>query len=239
MIRTSRIALAFAFASLALAGAARAAEPKPNTLTKAEKKAGWKLLFDGKTTKGFRGYKEEAIPTAWKVVDGALTWDKKEGDTGGDIVTTEQFESFELALDWKISEGGNSGVMYHVQLSEKAPYMTGPEMQILDNKTHKDGGSPLTSAAACYALYPPAKDVTKPVGEWNQARLVVAGSKVEHWLNGEKVVDFDYSRTEWKEAVERLRQRGGDLAARGAHLHLQDHGDPVWYRSIRLRTLEP
>src|SRR5438105_4037234 len=171
---------------------ASAEQPKDlNTLTDAEKSAGWKLLFDGTTTNGWRGYKRQAMPDKWKVIDGTLALKPKDGKQGGDLVTLDEYDNFELALEWKISPGGNSGIMYHVKEEAGSPYETGPEYQLLDNAKHPDGRSPLTSAASCYGLYAPSKDATKPVGEWNQTRLVINGSHAEHWLNGEKVVTYE------------------------------------------------
>lgn len=222
-------------ALLAAAFATFAAQDKPNELTAAEKKAGWKLLFDGKTTDGWRGYKKDRMPDGWKVENGALV--RVSG--GGDIVTTEQFDNFELSLEWKIAPGGNSGIMYRVSESEGAPYMTGPEMQVLDNSKHADGKNPLTSAGACYALYPPPKDVTRPVGEWNRARILVNGNKVEHWLNGEKLVAYEIGSEDWnrKIAASKFKSWARFGKEPKGHICLQDHGDRVEYRSIKIRPL--
>jgi hypothetical protein len=236
----------FAFAAclgvLASASApACAEEQKPNTLTPAEKKAGWKLLFDGKTTKGWRAFRGKDVPPAWKVEDGLLTFaGKKEGVEGGDILTVDQFESFELSLEWRISEGGNSGVIYHVQETEDRPWKTGPEMQVLDNKKHKDGASPLTSAGSCYALYPPPKDVTRPVGEWNEARLIIDNGHVEHWLNGEKLVSYEKGSEEWnaKVAASKFKDFPSFGKPTRGHIDLQDHQDPVAYRNIKIRVIK-
>jgi hypothetical protein len=197
-------------------------------------------LFDGKTTKGWRAYKGTDVPAAWKVEDGALTLDKKEGDKGGDIMTVAQYDSFELTLEWRVAEGGNSGVMYHVQETEKAPWQTGPEVQVLDNAKHKDGKSALTSAGSCYALYPPSKDVTRKVGEWNEVRLVVDGPRVEHWLNGEKIVEYEKGSADWnaKVAASKFKAFPNFGKPTRGHIVLQDHGDRVWFRNIRLRPIQ-
>jgi hypothetical protein len=236
-------------------GAARAAEDavaaagagaKPNTLTPEEKRAGWRLLFDGKTTRGWRAYRGKKVPSSWSVKDGVLTFEKQEaGDpkpgVRGDIVTQEQYGSFELALDWRISEGGNSGVMFHVQESEDVPWKTGPEMQVLDNKRHKDGQSPLTSAGACYGLYPPGKDLTRPAGEWNHARLLIEGNRVEHWLNGERLVSYELGSDDWnnKVAASKFKAYAGFGKAGKGHIDLQDHNDKVEYRNVKLRVIKP
>jgi hypothetical protein len=211
----------------------------PNTLSPAETKAGWKLLFDGKSTKGWRGYKKAKVPTAWKVADGALVFDKRPGDEGGDLVTADQYESFELQIDWKIVEGGNSGVMYHVSESETYPWQTGPEMQVLDNQRHADGKSPVTSAGSCYALFAPGKDVTRPAGQWNQARLLVDGAHVEHWLNGEKLVVYEKGGSDWDERVAASKFKAMPRFGKPdkGHIDLQDHGDRVEYRNIKIRVI--
>jgi hypothetical protein len=233
-------------ASLSAAGARAAddAAAKPNMLTPEEKKAGWKLLFDGKSTKGWRAYRGKKAPTSWTVKEGVLTFEKKEGDkpaVRGDLVTVDQYDSFELALDWRISEGGNSGVIFRVLESEDQPWKTGPEMQVLDNKRHKDGGNPLTSAGSCYALYPPGKDLTRPAGEWNQARLLIEGNKVEHWLNGEKIVGYELGSDEWnaKVAASKFKEYPGFGKAPKGHIDLQDHNDKVEYRNIKIRVIKP
>jgi hypothetical protein len=214
-------------------------DQRPNTLTEQEKAAGWKLLFDGKTADGWRAYRGKKMPDKWHVVDGALVFTPQSGNEGGDIVTTDEYDSFELAFEWKISSGGNSGVMYRVSEDEAAPYMTGPEYQILDNAKHPDGKSKLTSAASCYALYAPAKDATRPVGEWNKGRIVVKGNHVEHWLNGEKVVAYEFGSDDWNQRVQASKFK--EWAKFGkepkGHIDLQDHGDEVAYRSLKIRSL--
>jgi Domain of Unknown Function (DUF1080) len=212
-----------------------------NKLTAKEAKAGWKLLFDGKSTKGWRGYKQKTAPAAWVVKDGVLAFERQDGVQGGDLMTRDQYESFELSLDWRITEGGNSGIMYHVQETEDQPWKTGPEMQVLDNAKHRDGKNAITSAGSCYALYAPAKDVTRPVGEWNQARLVVNGANVEHWLNGEKIVSYEKGGEDWnaKVAASKFKAFPNFGKPTKGHIDLQDHGDRVEYRNIKLRVLRP
>jgi hypothetical protein len=227
-------------ASLPAAQAADAADAKQNTLTEKEKKEGWKLLFDGKTTKGWRRFKGKGMPDKWKVADGVLGFYPDDGKNGGDIVTTDKYANFELVLDWKISEGGNSGLMYRVSETEGAPYMTGPEYQLLDNAKHSDGKNPKTSAASCYALYAPSKDMTKPIGEWNRTRLVVNGNHVEHWLNGKKVVEYELGSDDWQKRVKASKFK--DMAKFGketkGHIDLQDHGNRVEFRNIKIRVLK-
>lgn len=223
-----------ALVSTPMAAQVQEAAP-PNTLTAEERASGWRLLFDGKTTDGWRNFKKTGTPVGWQVTpDGALT----RTGPGGDIVTVDQFESFELAFDWKVAPGGNSGVMFRATEELDAPWHTGPEYQILDNSGHADGAKKETSTASNYALHAPAKDVSKPAGSWNQSRIVVDGKHVEHWLNGEKVVEYELESPEWTELVKKSKfakypQFG--RASRG-HIVLQDHGDTVAYRNIRIRV---
>src|SRR4030095_8858697 len=130
--------------------------------------SGLRVLFDGSDLSAWRGFKRQDVPPAWRIEDGALTFAPTPGeDNGGDRITRDQYGDFELTLEWKISPGGNSGIMYRVTEAADRTYETGPEMQVLDNARHPDGKNPLTSAGSDYALYAPARDVTRPVGEWN------------------------------------------------------------------------
>jgi hypothetical protein len=215
---------------LALASAAFAADA--NTLSEAEKAAGWRLLFDGKDPSAdWRGFKKDALPAGWVVEDGVFFRKEK----GGDVVSKEQFENFELSLEWKISPGGNSGIMFRVQESENTPWKTGPEIQILDNQ----GGHDPNKAGWMYALYPASVDTTKPVGEWNQLRFVTRQGKCEHWMNGTKYVEYEIGSADWNEKVAKSKFNafpGFGKSPKG-HLCLQDHGNPVWYRNIKIRPL--
>ncbi len=206
-----------------------------NTLTSDERRQGWRLLFDGKTTRGWRGFRQRTAPAGWQVVDSGLT---RVGQAG-DLVTDEEFGDFELALEWKISEGGNSGIMYRVTDAQGETYQSGPEMQVLDDARHPDGRSRLTAAGSAYGLYPAPAGVAKPAGEWNQVRLVVKGAHVEHWLNGQKVVEYELWSPDWKARVanSKFAQWPTYGLAKKGHIALQDHGDWVAYRNIRIRAL--
>lgn len=234
MLRTSLILTLTAMISVALLAQSSGAGAA-NTLTAEERAAGWRLLFDGRTTSGWRGYKKTEMPSGWQVVDGALTRTAQ----AGDIVTTEQFGSFELAFEWKVAPKGNSGVMFHVTEDRDYPWQSGPEYQILDNAGHPDGAKPETSTASDYAIHAPAKDVSRPAGSWNQSRIVVNGNRVEHWLNGERVVEYELGSPEWTERVKKskfAKYPNWALAGRG-HIALQDHGDLVAYRNIKIRPI--
>lgn len=224
-------------AGLACAGGPRAAsEETLNTLSAAEKDAGWKLLFDGKTTDGWRGYKKDACPAGWKAVDGALV----RAAGAGDIVSKDEYGSFELTLEWKVSPGANSGIFYRVTEDEDSVWKTGVEMQVLDNAKHHDGRNPLTSAGSCYALYAPSKDVTAPVGQWNALKLVVDGNRVEHWLNGTKIVEYGIGGEDWNKrvAASKFNTLPKFGKAEKGRLALQDHGDHVEYRNIKVREIK-
>jgi hypothetical protein len=218
---------------LAFCAALMGADEAPfNALTKAEADAGWKLLFDGTSLDAFRGFKKDVVPDGWKAVDGTLA---RLGG-GGDLVTKDEYTDFDFQYDWKISPGGNSGVMFHVIEDFHAPYESGPEMQVLDNAKHPDGRNPKTSAGADYALIAVSKDTVRPAGEWNHARLVVAGDHVEHWLNGEKVVEYELRSPAWQGLVQASKfkaMKGYGMSPKG-HLCLQDHGDQVWYRNLKI-----
>lgn len=219
---------------LALAACALGASAQENTLTAAEKAAGWKLLFDGRTTEGWRGFKAPAPDPGWTVKDGTLGPDPK---TSKDIITRETFGDFELSFDWKISPKGNSGVMFRVVEEGDQTYFSGPEYQVLDNSR---GEPPLERAGALYGLYAPTRDVTRPVGEFNQSRIVLRGGKGEHWLNGVKVVEYDLNSPEFKAKVAATKFKAWPqfARARSGHIALQNHGDHVAYRNIKIRPLE-
>jgi hypothetical protein len=206
-----------------------------SVLTPEEQAAGWRLLFDGQSTTGWRGYKKAEMPSGWQVVDGALT--RVAG--GGDIITNDQFASFELALEWKVAPAGNSGIFYRVTEEGEQSYHSGPEMQVLDDAGHKDGGSRLTSAGSLYGLYPAPAGVAKPAGEWNAVRIVVNGSHVEHWLNGVKVVGAELGSPDWERRVAESKFKEWPAYGRATrgHIALQDHGDWVAYRNIKIKAL--
>lgn len=207
-----------------------------NVLTDEERAEGWLLLFNGQDLSGWRNFRGSGAPKGWAVQDGALA--RVSG--GGDIVTEKQYGDFELTLDWKISEGGNSGIFYRGSEEHSPIYATAPEMQVLDNGRHRDGRNPLTSAGSLYALIPPVADVTSPPGQWNQARLIARGKHVEHWLNGTKLLEAEIGSDEWRELVaeSKFRDMPHFAGFDGGVVGLQDHGDPVWYRNIKIRPLK-
>lgn len=229
--------LLFGFSLLAGCQSGMTKKGGSSMLTEAERNAGWKVLFDGKTFKGWRGFRMDKVPDGWAITEQGELHFSPPGK--GDIMTEEEYADFELQLEWKISPGGNSGIFFRASEKREQSWQTAPEMQVLDNTMHKDGQSPLTSAGSNYALHPPVRDVTRPVGEYNQVRLLVQKNHVEHWLNGEKVVEYEIGNPEWQALVS--TSKFGTLPDYGryrtGHIVLQDHGDKVWYRNIKIRPL--
>jgi hypothetical protein len=223
-----------------LALTARAQAPADNTLTAAEQKAGWKLLFDGKTIDQWRNYKGTEVGTNWTIVDGAITLTTPRRAV--DIITKAEFTDFEFSFDWQLAPAppaGNSGVMFYVVEQGDATYYSGPEYQLLDNATHPDGKNPLTSAGSCYALYAPSRDASRPIGEWNTGKILINNGKVEHWLNGEKVVQYDMNSDEWKAKVagSKFKEWAEFGVARKGHLALQQHGAKVAFKNLKIREI--
>ena len=204
----------------------------------------WMVLFDGSTTEGWRGFNQDKLPENWVIEDGALKSLGTGGDIGGDIVYgTREFDNFELRLEWKIAEGGNSGIFYHVKEGEqyKAPYETGPEYQVLDDIGFTAPLKDWQMVGADYAMHPadPEKKIVKPAGEWNTTRIIFTPEKVEHWLNGQKIVEF----VPWSEEWHAKRNDGKwdefpdyGLAKTGL-IGIQDHGSFIWYKNIKIKPL--
>ena len=226
-----------AFCGLSLIGLApglRAGTPD-NTLSEQEKKDGWKLLFDGKKIEGWRSYRTNAFPeSGWVIEDGALH--KRAGEHPGDIMTVDAYEDFEFSWDWRLEPKGNNGVKYFITEERKAA--VGHEYQMVDDSSVKDA---YDSTAAFYLVKEPAADKpVKPMGEWNRSRLVVKGKHVEHWLNGEKVLEYECGSPEIMERIPQTKFKkypGFGEKVRG-HILLTDHKDPCWYRNLKLRVIE-
>jgi hypothetical protein len=228
---------------LILLPGAESAAPPPNTITEKEKADGWKLLFDGKSMDQWRRYKtKDAAPgEQWKIIDGTLTLTQ---GGGGDIVTKEQFDSFELVLDYKISKGGNSGVMFHLQEMYAEPGMSAPEVQLQDNV----GGHDPQKSGWLYQLYQPPIDpktgkpidATKPAGAWNTLRITLDGAKGEIEMNGVKYASFELWSDDWNTRVARSKfsQWPEFGKAKTGHICLQDHGNPVAFRNVKIRPIK-
>nr|WP_293835250.1 DUF1080 domain-containing protein [uncultured Arsenicibacter sp.] len=226
----------------------------PNTLTAKEKKDGWRLLFDGKTTNGWRGaYKDKFPEAGWTIEDGTLTIagkDGRESQNAGDIVTNDEFTNFDLMFDFKLTEGANSGVKYFVPEYSPKPSGSayGLEFQVLDDAKHPDakmGRDGNRTIGSLYDLIPAVKDkVVKPIGEWNQGRVIVKGTHVEHWLNGHKTVEYERGSEEFRKLVGMSKYAATSYNSHGpfgeapkGHILLQDHGDRVSFRNIKIKTL--
>ncbi len=232
----------------------------PNTLTAQEQTDGWQLLFDGQTFEGWRGIGKDSVATAhWEIVDGAIHKKAQKNvpvqadgqpAAGGDLMTQASYRDFELAFEWKISPGGNSGLKYNVSesLSVAVPPPSaalGFEYQVLDDDQHEDankGNGTNRRAAGLYDLIGPSADKPiRPVGEWNEGRIVWQGGHGEHWLNGQKVVEYDLDTPQFDSlyaaskyaAIKEMRMK------RDGHIVLQDHNDDAWFRNIKIRSLNP
>ena len=196
----------------------------------------WQTLFDGKDLSAWKTYGKPATePVRWAIENGVLAWRKG----AGNLATQETFGDFELELEWKISPGGNSGIMFGVDEISDKPWHTGPELQILDDAKHRDGKNPLTAAGALYSLYPAAKPAAKPVGEWNTQRVKVQAGRVQSWLNGVLVVDAQIGSDDWNARVAKSKFAPFKQFARvkPGRILLQDHNEDVWFRNIRVRRL--
>lgn len=222
------------FALVALLGSFAGAQEKTAT----QDDDGTEVLFDGTDLSQWRGYGDEKVGAGWKIVDGTLMFDGESG--GGDIVTKESYDNFELTFEWKVSKAANSGIMYRVSLGDPAPYFSGPEFQILDDSAHGDGKNELTSAGALYAMYAPQGKSLKEVGQWNTAKIVLNGNHVEHWLNGTQVVEAELHSDDWNEKLAASKFRNWKKFGKNesGHIAFQDHGDQVWYRNIRIKRIE-
>jgi cytochrome c len=239
-------------ASTAADAVVKVAEAPQNILTDSELKEGYKLLFDGKTLNGWHNFKKTTIGKDW-IVDAAeqsisLNLKKKadghwQAEDGGDIVSAEAYENYELALDWKIDTCGNSGIIYNVVENQdtaiKYVWHTGPEMQVLDNACHPDAKIIKHRAGDLYDLISVSKETVTPALQWNKVKLVQNKGKVEHWLNGEKVVEYDMNKPEWKAMIAKSKFAKMPLFGKSmkGHISLQDHGNKVWFRNIKIKTL--
>jgi len=203
--------------------------------TRSEMATDWRPLFDGRTTSGWRGFRQPQMPPGWQVVDGALT----RVGRATDIVTVGEFADFELMLEWKLPRNGNSGIFYRVIEDDEVMWHVAPEFQLIDN-AYNEPLKPVQLAGANYDLDPPSRDVTKPIGSWNDARIVARGAHVEHWLNGVKVVEYELWNADWERRVRgsKFKDYPAYGRARRGHIGLQDHDGPVAFRNIRIRELK-
>ncbi len=234
--------------AVALVGGVATSCQKHNTLSEAEKAEGWQLLFDGETLNGWRSFNETELLGGWHVVDGCIQAKGEGGDASGYIVTDKQYANFELVWDWKLTHGGNSGMLYHVveHPKFKVPYVTGPEYQLIDNEGWEEVNAPTKleewqKLGVDYAMHLPdySKMKVNPVGEWNSSKIVYDNGHVEHWLNGEKILEFEAYTEDW--FAKKASGKWGTATEYGlAHtgvICLQDHGDPASFRNIKIKEL--
>jgi hypothetical protein len=211
-----------------------------NVLTAQESAAGFRLLFDGTTTNGWRGYRKAEIHPQWRVVEGTLRFHPDpHPQYGHDIISEQWFTNFELHIDWILYERGNSGIMYHVREVAEKPYMTGPEVQLLDDERHPDAKRGLDRCTgACYGLYPRLHDSRLPAGSWNHLRLLVDGDHVEHHLNGMLVCQYELGSEDWYRRVagSKFNEWPNFARERRGQIVLQDHLDPVAFRNVKIRA---
>ena len=214
----------------------------PNTLSRQEAKKGWILLFDGKKTDGWRGFNMKIFPDCWAIEEECLTMNSQGGGEDQDIITSQVYRSFAFSVEYKLTTGANSGILYQVSENQKYkfPYETGPEFQVIDHENWPDKLEDWQINGANYAMYPPMVKPYKPLGEWNHAVLVVDGNQVTQILNGQVVVRYEKSSEEWM----KLRNSGKWLdfpdwgSFDSGHISLQNHGTKVWYRSIKIKELK-
>lgn len=254
---SGRIIMPLFLIFIAIAGQVQLAKAQANTLSAAEKQDGWKLLFDGKTLNGWRSYYPEDKPSkGWSIEDGCLKNSKGTGRPrtgGGDLMTDEKFTDFELRFEWNIAQGGNSGVYYFFQERQNKPgtvmYMgddgtspVGFEYQLVDDERHPDvlQNGPLHATGSLYFLIAPndAKKL-KPAGEFNESRIIVKGNHIEHWLNGAKIVSYDLGSDELQRAIAKSKYKTVPGFAQKAptRILLQDHGDVIRFRNMKIRVL--
>jgi hypothetical protein len=215
-----------------------APQQKDNELTAAEQKAGWTLLFDGKTTSKWRTFQNKP-DDSWEIVNGELHCKKDGVHQRADLVTRDSYASFDIQFDWRVTKSANSGLLYHVQETHGGSYETGPEYQLIDDLGYEEKLEDWQKSGADYAMHPPMKIASRPAGEYNHSRLIVEGSHVQHWLNGVKVADFDAWTPQW----DKLKKEGKwkDYPDYGVYktglIALQDHGGGIWFKNIKIKIL--
>jgi Domain of Unknown Function (DUF1080) len=225
--------------SIALSSTAIASDAP--VLTEQQKAEGWKLLFDGKTMDGWKTFKGKENNT-WEVIDGTLhckPFIDGQTEKRADIMTIDQYENFELMFDWKISAQGNSGVIYRASEEFDEPYASGPEYQVIDDEGYPGDLTTLQFSGACYGMYAPSAKTVKSVGEWNESKLIVNNNHVEHWLNGTKVVGYEFQSADWKKLVASGKWKdfpNYGLTKKG-HIDLQDHSNEVWFKNILIKVI--
>lgn len=216
------------------------AELADNTLSREQEADGWKLLFNGRDTQGWRTFKNQEN-NSWEVIDGTLHCKPFDAaDKRADILTVDQYTDFDLVFDWKISPQGNSGLIFRVTEEFEQPYFSGPEYQILDNKGYPGDVKPVHYTGSNYDMHPaPDNTPLKPVGEWNSSRILAKGNHVEHWLNGRKLLEYEIDSEEWTSLKNNSKWKDvpGYCVAKSGYIDLQDHGNEVWFKNIKIKSL--
>lgn len=237
--------LKIVLAAMCVLFAAGSFAEKPNKLTKKEKKEGWVLIFDGKTSNGWRGYTKTKFPEkGWAIVDGTIRCLEKGG--GGDIIFDKKLTNFEFTMNWKIAEGGNSGLfIFGKEVEGKPIYQSAPECQLLDNERHpdaKNGKNGNRKAGSLYDMIPADPQYSKPAGEWNETKIVAKNGNIEHWLNGAKVVSYTIGDDNWKKLCAGSKFKDWpnfvNNPAKDGYLGLQDHGNEIWFKNVKLKELK-
>jgi hypothetical protein len=209
-----------------------------NTLNKAEQKAGWQLLFDGKSTSNWRPYKN-AESDGWEIVNGEIHCKDKDVKHRADLITKEEYGDFELAFDWKVSKAANSGLDYRIDENHGAAHESGSEYQLIDDAGYPEKLEKWQNSGADYDMHPPTKIASKPAGQYNHSIIKAKGKHIEHWLNGVKVADYEIGTTEWHTLKEKSKWK--DIPGWGenskGHIALQDHGGGIWFKNIKIRKL--
>ncbi|MGY5849759.1 3-keto-disaccharide hydrolase [Salegentibacter sp. F14] len=248
-----KLSFALITTTLLITGCKDNTKDKENTLTESEitmnqeQEEQWEELFNGNDLEGWKAFNSDSISDQWKVQDGAIAFAPAQGDRQGteNLITEKEYENFELSLEWKISEGGNSGIMWGVQEGEEfnEPYLTGPEIQVLDNQGHPDAkNGPIRQAGALYDMVPPSEDVTNPAGEWNSTviRIDHKENKGTVKINDKLVTEFAIHGQQWEELVNNSKFKDWEHFGKThkGHIALQDHSDKVWYRNIKIKELD-
>ena len=214
-----------------------------NTLSAEEKVEGWQLLFDGKDINAhWRGYRMKNAPTKWIIDDGAIYFNPDADGTNGDLITREEYDQFEFSLQWKVAAGSNSGIFFNIVEDDayQFPYETAPEMQVIDNDGHPDGKIKQHRAGDLYDLIESRVENVRPVGQWNDVRIIVKGNKVQFYQNGAMVIETTMWNDNWARLIadSKFATWPGFGKSKSGYLGLQDHGEPVWFKNLKVRRLD-
>ncbi len=236
--RSIRVYLLTLLGIMAVGSNALMAQQADNTLTKAEKKVGWILLFDGKATPLWRPYQNKESD-GWEIANGEIYCKEKNVQHRADLITKEEYGDFEFAFDWKLIKAANSGLVYHANEEHGAAYESASEYQLIDDIGYPGKLETWQNSGADYDMHPPIKIVSKPAGEYNHSVIKAKGKHIEHWLNGVKVADYEIGTSEWYALREKSKWKGikGWGENTKGHICLQDHGGGIWFKNLKIRKL--